>query len=180
MKNKVYVYLGRFCPFHLGHKSIVDKMVSKFGLENILLIIGSSTSRNPRTPYTFEQRREMINFLYPEIKIIPLPDSEPKLTFFRHDTNEIWLKELEAIENQMDSDFTFVGGGAEDLEVLSRVFETEILVERKNGLDISATSIRNAFDEGDFEKAKNMIDERIFDLALSGYNEFKNLPGNSG
>lgn len=154
-------------------------MVDKYGNDNVLVLIGSSTSRNQRTPYTFDQRQQMINTVFPEVKVLPLPDTEPGLVFFREDTNLLWLKEIKTLEKQLNCDFVFVGGSSEDLEILAKEFETEVVVERKTqGGDFSATKVRQCFDSGEFTLAREMVDSKIFDLALSGYNEFKNLTGN--
>ncbi len=179
MNKKLYVYLGRFSPFHLGHQKVLSQMVERFGNENVLVLIGSSTSRNQRTPYTFDQRQQMINAVFPNVKILPLPDTEPGLVFFREDTNSLWLKEIKSLEKQLGCEFVFVGGSKEDLRILSQEFETVVVIERTtHGNGYSATTVRHFLESGDFEAAREMLDGKIFDLALSGFNEFKNLPGN--
>ena len=71
--------IGRFQPFHLGHLDAV-----LFGLsrtENLFIGIGSSNKSNERkNPFSAEERREMITFIYraksitDRIKIFDIPD----------------------------------------------------------------------------------------------------------
>ncbi len=53
------VFIGRFQPFHLGHQSIVDIALEQ--ADRVILFIGSADSaRSIRTPFTYEERRDMI------------------------------------------------------------------------------------------------------------------------
>lgn len=54
----VVVYPGRFQPFHLGHKSVYDALVGKFGRN---VYIASSGKTDPdRSPFTFDDKVEMV------------------------------------------------------------------------------------------------------------------------
>lgn len=178
MQNKVYgVYIGRFSPFHKGHEMILRKMISEYGINGCLVLIGSSTSYNERTPYTFEERRKMIATLFPKIKILPLPDINPKLTIFDGGTNEKWLESIGQIEREMKAKFIFLGGSAQDLEILSQKFDTRVISNRDtNGLRLSATLIRDALSSNDLETVKEMVNKKNFNLIVEAYNNFrKNL-----
>ena len=53
------IFVGRFQPFHLEHKRIIDIALEK--AKNVLVLVGSAGS--PRTtynPFTFEERKQMI------------------------------------------------------------------------------------------------------------------------
>jgi len=171
-KTKYNVYLGRFSPLHKGHEAVINGVIERHGTDNLLIIIGSSTSHNNRTPYTFEERSNMIRAIFPNANIIGLPDIKPDRVFFKEDTNERWLKSIKEIEEDMNAEFTFFGGSAEDLAVLSREFKTEVIVDRdKDPEKISATKVREAFESGDIEKAKSMISERVYSLVSSTNDE---------
>lgn len=161
------VLLGRFCPFHLGHQKIVDKLIYDFGEKSVLIIIGSSTTINSRTPYTFSQRKNMIRSIYPNIRILPLPDPEPNLITFHNDTNNVWLDSVEELEKRMKAKFTFFGGSVEDLKVLAERFKTKVLIDRKEKSNkISATKIRRALSKKDLKTATKMLDSKVLPLAL--------------
>lgn len=53
------VYIGRFQPFHKGHKHCVENALSK--AEKLIIVIGSTNqSRTIRNPWSFKERRKMI------------------------------------------------------------------------------------------------------------------------
>lgn len=171
MKTK-HVYLGRFSPFHLGHKLLLQKVVDKYGIENTLVIIGSSNTLNSRTPYTYEQRREIVLKSFPGIEILPLPDAKPDLLYFDGSTNDLWLDSIENIARSRNEGFVFYGGSAEDLAILAERFETKILVDRKNeGGMMSATKVREAIAKGEFDTLKNLVEEDALDLILNNYSK---------
>lgn len=59
------VYIGRFQPFHNGHKSVIDHAFIK--ANNVLVLIGSSgCARTPKNPWTYEERSDIILASYPE------------------------------------------------------------------------------------------------------------------
>src|SRR5579863_7060301 len=66
MTQKKYdhlVFIGRFQPFHLGHKHVVDTALKM--AKNVIILVGSAnSSRNSRNPFTFEERKEMITNCY--------------------------------------------------------------------------------------------------------------------
>lgn len=59
------VFVGRFQPFHLEHKRIIDIALEKS--RNVLVLVGSAgKARTIRNPFTFEERAEMIYGAYEE------------------------------------------------------------------------------------------------------------------
>lgn len=53
------VFIGRFQPFHMGHKEVLDKALTM--AERVIVLVGSS--HQPRTiknPFTFAERKQMI------------------------------------------------------------------------------------------------------------------------
>ena len=79
--NKIGVFIGKFQPFHLGHGSIIEKMLED-NLKMILIIICG-----PANPLNFNERKIMIKYLYnnDNIKFIFMED-------FNNPT--IWYNEL--------------------------------------------------------------------------------------
>lgn len=60
------VFIGRFQPFHIGHMSVVEKILTQF--PRLLLIIGSANeSETSKNPWTLEEREEMIRASIPVI-----------------------------------------------------------------------------------------------------------------
>lgn len=157
------VQLGRFAPYHLGHQIVTNEIIERHGKDRTLIMVGSATSFNERTPFTFEERRDLIRKVVgPEIEIIPLPDINPGRPVPYEDTFPAWRASIKAIEEARGVNFKFYGGAAEDLSAFGNEFETEVVIDRKNkGKDISATKIRELLRARCFEALKGLIDERI-------------------
>ena len=78
-KYKCGLYVGRFQPIHIGHESIIRKMLDE--CDTVIIAIGSAQeSGTERNPFTFEQRADLIiNVFYQYIisgrmSVIPLRD----------------------------------------------------------------------------------------------------------
>jgi len=76
------LFIGRFSPFHNGYKYIIDKALKK-GKDVCIAI--RDTKLSDKDPYTYEQRKKMIDKVYEDkiygfeddkIKIIKIPDIE--------------------------------------------------------------------------------------------------------
>ena len=69
-KVDVAFLIGRFQPFHNGHKHLID-----YGLEHadrvVVLVGGSNKARSFKNPFTFEERKNMINHVYRGTSIQP-------------------------------------------------------------------------------------------------------------
>lgn len=80
-KRRIYMYnghrryalfIGRWQPFHNGHKYLIDNALSKG--EDVCIAV-RNTEISEENPYTVEQRIEMIQRVYGDkIKIIIIPD----------------------------------------------------------------------------------------------------------
>ena len=80
-KYRCGLYIGRFQPIHIGHESIIRKMLKECNI--VIVAIGSAQEHNtPRNPFNFYERKDLItNVFYREIisgqlTIIPLKDRE--------------------------------------------------------------------------------------------------------
>lgn len=67
MKYDLAVFIGRFQPFHNGHKRVIEEALAK--ADKVLIIIGSAFApRNYRNPFTYRERIDMIADAFPEAK----------------------------------------------------------------------------------------------------------------
>lgn len=63
--HDVLTFIGRFQPFHMGHKHVVDTALQK--AKKVAIVIGSDQQpRTARNPFTTQERIEMISAVYPE------------------------------------------------------------------------------------------------------------------
>jgi bifunctional NMN adenylyltransferase/nudix hydrolase len=99
------VFIGRFQPFHNGHKAVIDAALEQ--AKEVVVVVGSSfAARNIRNPFTFQERKAMIeacftepqHFTYdgaqgrnktPRIKVVPVSD-------FPYDDNK-WVNAIQKI-----------------------------------------------------------------------------------
>jgi bifunctional NMN adenylyltransferase/nudix hydrolase len=59
MEYDFLVYIGRFQPFHNGHKSVIDKALQLS--RRVIVLIGSAGEpRTLRNPWTYEERESLI------------------------------------------------------------------------------------------------------------------------
>lgn len=80
MPDSLAVFIGRFSPCHIGHKSIFESALTNF--KHLLILIGSS--RQPRTeknPWTFKERSRMVFWTIPpelrdRVTIRPIRDKK--------------------------------------------------------------------------------------------------------
>ncbi|MEK6889539.1 MAG: adenylyltransferase/cytidyltransferase family protein [Nanoarchaeota archaeon] len=75
MKNEKYaLFIGRWQPFHNGHKHIIDEALNR-GKKVCIAI--RETEVSDKDPYNVEERTEMIRRVYgSKVKIISIPDIE--------------------------------------------------------------------------------------------------------
>lgn len=69
------LFIGRWQPFHQGHKTLIDKVLKE---GNQVVIAIRDTEISEESPYTTKERIEMINAVYgknnDKVKIITIPD----------------------------------------------------------------------------------------------------------
>lgn len=57
------IFVGRFQPLHVGHQFVIDKALELS--KRVIILVGSATTaRSPRNPFTFEERKAMIEATY--------------------------------------------------------------------------------------------------------------------
>ena len=101
MKYDYMVFIGRFQPFHLGHKEVVDRAL-ELGHKVILLVGGWGKPRSPRNPWTFDERRDMIRGVYGSnnrLIIQPIKD-------YTYNDN-LWLEQVQNTVNGVIQDYGY-------------------------------------------------------------------------
>ncbi len=165
-----HVYLGRFAPLHNGHKRLILRLIERFGKEKVLILIGSSNSISKRTPYTYEDRAEILKASFPDLEVLPLPDGKPNLEYFDGSTNDLWLNNIDDLAKARKEKFVFYGGSEDDLKILSEKFETEVIIDRLGeGEGLSATIVRDLIVKNNVEELKKYVDEKAINLILEKY-----------
>ena len=140
------VFIGRFQPFHNGHKAVIEAALEQ--AKEVVIVVGSSfAARSIRNPFTFQERKAMIESVFPtdRVKIVPVSD-------YPYDDNK-WINAIMKIVKSTVPDAVDIGliGHSKD----STSYYLEIFPEWKNHVEvadvggINATDIRKALFEGD-------------------------------
>lgn len=164
-KYRFGAYAGRFCPSHKGHQLVYEAMASR--CEQYIVFVGSANAPwSLPLFFDYSERVAFLRTLYPDIRILPLPDFE---------TNTLWL---DAISDMLRTigfdpdDTVFFGGCEEDVVVLSQEggFRTHLL-NRFDGTTpvVSATEIRDSLIHG--RPLDGLLDPRIHDIVKATWNE---------
>jgi bifunctional NMN adenylyltransferase/nudix hydrolase len=150
------VFIGRFQPFHLGHKLVLDNgfKVAK----NVLVFLGSHDS--PRTmvnPWTSEERAGLINSIYAKTEFAHRIDFKPIVDFPYNDT--LWMRQVqqEVYSRGLTDDQVCLIGEKKDegTSFYLKMFPQWDYVGVPDVPDINATDIRESYFE--YEKARNHI-----------------------
>lgn len=75
-KYDLGIVIGRFQPFHKGHKHLIDSALKK--CRRVLVLIGSANKAiSAKNPFTYEERKRMISHSYlPTVCLNSLPNLE--------------------------------------------------------------------------------------------------------
>ena len=88
------VFIGRFQPLHLGHQEVITR--ARKLAKNVLVLVGSAgVARSVRNPFTFEERRQMIQTVFPDVIVDRIHD---------HTYNDAaWILEVQQAVNNMSA-----------------------------------------------------------------------------
>ena len=87
-QSGVGVFIGRFMvhELHAAHMDIIDQVVSQH--KNVILFLGCSKISGTReNPLDFMSRKKMVQSIYPDINILPLPDNK---------YDDVWSRNLDS------------------------------------------------------------------------------------
>lgn len=142
------IFIGRFQPFHLGHKSVIDEALKR--AKNVIMLIGSANlPRSLRNPFTVEERTSMIKGAYNEataerIHCVGLDDA------LYNDTR--WLQYVQACVKSVTGDISnqtvkvgLIGHSKDSSSYYLSLFPNWASVSVPNYHNLSATPLRDGF-----------------------------------
>ena len=175
MKTKG-VYVGRFNPLHVGHESVIREMQRICGAENSILVIGSSNNAfSLRHFFTYEERRSFIFSVFPQARLVGLPD---------YYSDRAWLTALDDLLLLAGVDprrALYFGGSEEDVRFFLEDSRKCHIVQRFEGryCDVSATRVRDCLIHERSEELKQLLIPGSAALIESNFSrkweEFKKL-----
>lgn len=138
--GRIWVFLGRFQPFHIGHYSIVEKILAEY--ERLILVIGSAEkSGTDDNPWTLQEREEIIRASTPlelqeRMDIVGLDDVPD---------DDIWGENLQVL---LPSEVIFFTGNEWVRDICERHgIQTDWIDSYE--IDISGTKIREMIRRGE-------------------------------
>lgn len=152
-KYDTLVFIGRFQPFHNGHKRVIDRA---FDLaDNVLVLVGSSNrSRSERNPFTFQERSDMIESVYQPFNntVADSNGESSRLTIrplndFMYD-DEGWIQQVQQIvsdNTNTDDTIGLIGCAKDESSFYLKLFPTWDSEEVNFLNPINATDLRNQY-----------------------------------
>lgn len=161
-KYDLAVYIGRFQPFHNGHQSVIESSLDI--ADNTLILVGSSNaSSSPKNPWSFEERKEMIDLSLRNsdiidstirTNIVPINDftyEENKWIAQVQRTVKCELRRIFGVNKCNDKRVVIVGYQRDDSSYYLNNFpqwETYFCVEHKHYSEpINGTALRDSYFE---------------------------------
>ena len=142
---KYLVFIGRFQPFHLGHKAVIDEALQR--ADNVIMLIGSANlPRSLRNPFTVAERSQMIKGAYSKddaarIHCVGLDDA------LYNDTR--WLQYVQAavksVTGDLRADIGLIGHSKDSSSYYLSLFPNWASVSVPNYQSLSATPIREGY-----------------------------------
>lgn len=156
-KFDALVFIARAQPFHLGHKAVIEAALEQ--AKEVVVVVGSSfAARNIRNPFTFEERKAMIEACFtdakyfnyegaqgriktPRVKVVPVSD-------YPYDDNK-WVNAIQKIVDETvphAKDVGLIGHSKDSTSYYLNIFPRwKNHVEVPDFRRINATYIRENF-----------------------------------
>ena len=139
------VFIGRFQPFHHGHKAVIDEALKR--ADEVIMLIGSANlPRSLRNPFSVTERSEMIKGAFStedaaRIHCVGLDDA------LYNDTR--WLQYVQAgvksVTHDLNADIGLIGHSKDSSSYYLSLFPNWASVSVPNYQNLSATPIRDSY-----------------------------------
>ena len=147
-KYKLAVYIGRFQPFHLGHRYVLDEAFKT--ADKVLVLVGSANaSRSVRNPFTYDERAHHIDDAYPLRGNLFIED----LDDFTYEETQ-WITQVQTIVEMHEKDskqVTLIGHSKDESSYYLKNFPQYKLTDVAYHEMIDATQIRDLWYQGKYK-----------------------------
>lgn len=175
-KYQVAVVIGRFQPFHIGHKHMIDAALNV--ADYVVIAIGDTgAAPQPKNPWSVNYRRAMINSAYPN-------DVQKRLRFVSVVdglSDALWESELiSAVHDEMEQTLGGSRGAYNVALVGHKKDESSYYLDRFHGwakiesglaigdagepVQIDATDIRHLIYEGKVAYTKSVLPHSVYKI----------------
>lgn len=143
-KSDYIVFVGRFQPFHSGHKAIVEEALNNS--KTVIIAVGSyRASIDSKNPWTFEERKSMIKCTLGRSKLMGRVIIVPLRDYTYSDTT--WISSLQNIVASIvgKSSVKMIGHFKDDSSIYLTFFPQWPLLKQPNYKGINGTDIRSTY-----------------------------------
>ncbi|MDD3793356.1 MAG: adenylyltransferase/cytidyltransferase family protein [Candidatus Gracilibacteria bacterium] len=170
------LFIGRLNPPHIGHISIIDKAL--FENEKVIILIGTKLDRDQNNPLSFLEIKELLLLKYnnnPKLQILELLDDRSDLIWIYNIYKILFEKglgindiNLYAGDFKNDSAYTIIKKYESHFNNFSFNYiecsrEDSFVTHNGQKISISATNLRQALRDKDYELVNMLCDERMIE-----------------
>lgn len=172
-KYKLAVLIGRFQPFHIGHKYAIE--CGLWLADKVLVLVGSATGpRTTKNPFTFDDRKMMIHGAFATPNVDAGITVKPIEDFPYNDS--LWITDVQKqvysfmdYNGINDDDVVLIGHEKDDSSFYLKFFpqwkfiDTGFEEASGNLRSIDATKIREFMFEGQLHYAEGVLPKNVLD-----------------
>ncbi|WP_192933432.1 bifunctional nicotinamide-nucleotide adenylyltransferase/Nudix hydroxylase [Sinorhizobium meliloti] len=150
------IFIGRFQPLHVGHQYVIDKALEL--ADRVIVLVGSATTaRSPRNPFTFGERKEMIeqtfrsvSFINDRLHVTPISDTSQDNRWMEQVQRQVYNvleRDLDVkLHGLGDRRIGLIGYAKDNSSYYLRMFpQWESVDVQPEGGPFNATDIRNSY-----------------------------------
>lgn len=164
-KYDLAVYIGRFQPFHNGHKYVIEE-AQKIAKDVLVLIGSANASPSCKNPFTIDTRASMVRKSTSKVIVDYLDD-------FTYEENQ-WIaevQELVAEHSCKNSKICLIGYDKDETSYYLKNFP-QWKVETVDYFEvIDATQIRDLMFQGKLSFISGAVPEKVLDAIVDWYNK---------
>lgn len=154
---KIGLVHGRFQPFHNGHKFLVDRMLKECDIGVIL--IGSAYKIDKKNPFTFKERKKMIEKIYGKNKRVFIGANMDLDS--PYSKNSQWDVVLSSCVLSLTGNLPTTVYCADDYNVPWKRVKVKIRKFKKHN-NIFGEDVKNLIRKKKFDKIKDLVPYEVF------------------
>lgn len=162
------VFIGRFQPFHMGHKEVIDKALEL--AEKVIVLVGSSFQpRTIKNPFTFDERKIMIQRAVgvgTQLIIAPLQDQRYN--------DQAWSSNVQkTVQDEVTKAFGWrdkpprggiIGHNKDDSSYYLQLFPQWELIDHAMNEEVHATDMRELYFESHIKYLGAIIPPEVYNF----------------
>ena len=162
MAKRITVYIGRFQPLHLGHVHVLEKALLNSDL--VIVLVGSAfQARTIKNPFTFEERRELLEGWHRELhrsskmQVVPVRDQPYNNAKWIQSVQEQVDLIIKANPDYSDADIFLTGSDRDESTWYLGAFpqwRLDLKDKVPAGEDLSSTQLRHRLFSHPFKAAE--------------------------